>query len=170
MKRINPLSRAFTQACAANSGIAANPDFNGDKQSGSGFFRVTQNNGRRWSAANTYLRPALRRGNLTVWPGIHTTRILTENGRAVGVEYLQNGSTDQVRATREVIVSAGAVGSPRLLLLSGIGPAAQLEPLGIPVAADLPGVGENLQDHLNVGVSYLCTDEFRSTARKPSGI
>ena len=156
LKCINPLSRAFVDACG-ESGICRNPDFNGDRQSGAGFYRVTQSNGRRWSAADAYLKPALSRGNLTVWTGIHIARVLIENGRARGVEYLQEGAIRQVFATREVILSAGAVGSPHLLLLSGVGPAEQLEQLGIPVAADLPGVGENLQDHLSVGVSYFCT-------------
>ena len=156
LKCVNPLARVFVEACA-ESGICRNPDFNGGRQSGAGFYRVTQNHGHRWSAADAYLKPALRRGNLTVWPGIHVTRILIENGRAVGVEYVQKGAARQVRAVREVILSAGAVGSPHLLLLSGIGPADQLEKFGIPVAAGLPGVGENLQDHLSVGISYFCT-------------
>ena len=156
LKCVNPLSHAFVDACV-QTGIPANPDFNGEQQYGAGIYRVTQNNGRRWSAADAYLKPALRRGNLTVWTGIHTTRILIENGRAIGVEYVQNGAAHQVRASREVILSAGAVGSPHLLLLSGVGPAAMLEKFGIPVAADLPGVGENLQDHLSAGVPYFCT-------------
>jgi len=111
----------------------------------------------RSSAASAYLKPALRRGNLTVWTGIHSTRILIENGRAAGVEYLQNGTLHQARAVREVILSAGTVGSPHLLLLSGIGPLYPLESLGIAVECDLPGVGENLQDHLSVVVPYACT-------------
>ena len=156
LKCVNPLSRAFVEACV-QTGVSANPDFNGERQAGAGFYRVTQNNGRRWSAADAYLKPALRRGNLTVWTGIHTTRIVIENGRATAVEYVQNGATHQVRAGREVILSAGAVGSPHLLLLSGVGPAAMLEKFQIPVAADLPGVGENLHDHLSVGVPYFCT-------------
>jgi choline dehydrogenase len=156
LKCVNPLSRAFVQACA-EAGICRNPDFNGEHQYGTGFYRVTQNNGSRWSAADAYLKPALRRGNLTVWTGIHTTRILVENGRAVGAEYIQNRAIHRVRAEREVILSAGAIGSPHLLLLSGIGPAAQLEKFGIPLEVELPGVGENLQDHLSVGVSYFCT-------------
>ena len=153
---VNPLSHAFVEACE-QSGIARNSDFNGPLQEGAGFFRVTQKNGRRWSAADAYLKPALRRGNLTVWTGIHATGLIVENGRAAGVEFLQKGSVNQARAAREVILSAGAIGSPQLLLLSGIGPQAQLESLGISVALDLPGVGENLQDHLAAIVGYFCT-------------
>lgn len=153
---VNPLSRAFLDACA-ESGLCRNSDFNGETQAGAGLYRVTQRNGRRFSAADAYLRPALRRGNLTVWPGIHATRVVIENGRATGVEYLQKGAAQRARATREVILSAGSIGSPHLLLLSGIGPAAQLEKFEIPVAADLPGVGENLQDHLSIGTSYFST-------------
>jgi choline dehydrogenase len=156
LKSANPLSGVFVDACK-EVGIGFNPDFNGDSQEGAGFFRVTQKNGRRWSAADAFLRPALRRGNLTVWTGISASRILVENGRAIGVEYLQRGGTQQVRASREVILSTGTIGSPQLLLLSGIGPQKQLEQLGIALQADLPGVGENLQDHLAVGESYFCT-------------
>ena len=156
LKCVNPLSRAFVEACA-QAGIGRNPDFNAEQQSGAGFYCVTQNRGRRWSAADAYLKPALRRGNLTVWTGIHVTRSLIENGRAVGVEDVQQGAAPQVRASKEVILSAGAVESPHLLQLSGIGPKGPLEAEGIPVAVDLPGVGENLQDHLSVGISYFCT-------------
>jgi choline dehydrogenase len=156
LRSVNPLSRAFLEACA-QCGIPPNSDFNGATQEGAGLYRVTQKKGARSSAAGAYLKPALRRGNLTVWTGIHTTRILIENGCAMGVEYLQNGSLHQVRSTREVILSAGAVGSPHLLLLSGIGSRYPLESLGIAVACDFPGVGENLQDHLSVVVPYACT-------------
>ena len=156
LRCVNPLSRAFLDACA-ECGIAPNSDFNGETQEGAGLYRVTQKKGVRSSAASAYLKPALRRGNLTVWTGIHSTRILIENGRAAGVEYLQNGTLHQARAVREVILSAGTVGSPHLLLLSGIGPLYPLESLGIAVECDLPGVGENLQDHLSVVVPYACT-------------
>jgi choline dehydrogenase len=162
LRSVNPLSRAFLDACK-QTGMRLNPDFNDASQEGAGLFRVMQKNGRRWSAADSYLRPALRRGNLTVWTGIQASRILIENGRAAGVEYFQKGSTQQVRASREVILSAGAIGSPQLLLLSGIGPLKQLEAQGISVQADLPGVGENLQDHLSVGESYFCTQPVSLT-------
>ena len=162
LKAVNPLSSAFVEACT-QTGIGSNPDFNGPAQEGAGLYRVMQKGGRRWSAADAYLRPALRRGNLTVWTAIQGTRILIENGRATGVEYLQKGSTRQVGASREVILSAGAIGSPQLLLLSGLGPSKQVEALGIAPSADLPGVGENLQDHLSVGESYFCTQPVSLT-------
>jgi choline dehydrogenase len=162
LKLVNPLSHAFVEACK-EVGIGSNPDFNGETQEGAGLFRVTQKNGRRWSAADAYLRPALGRGNLTVWTGIQASRIVVENGRAVGVEYIQKGAAHQVRASQEVILSAGTIGSPQLLLLSGIGPQKHLEQLGIPLQADLPGVGENLQDHLAVGESYFCTQPVSLT-------
>jgi choline dehydrogenase len=156
LKCVNPLSGAFVESCT-EAGIPRHADFNGASQEGAGFYKVTQKNGRRWSAADAYLRPALRRGNLTAWTGIHTTRVLVENGRATGIEYFQNGGLHQLRGAREVILCAGTIGSAQILLLSGIGPRQQLESLGITVAADLPGVGENLQDHLAVGLDYFCT-------------
>lgn len=157
LKDINPLSRTFLEA-ARQSGVDAVDELT-PCRAGAGIYRVTQSNGRRWSAADAYLKPALRRGNLTVWTGIHTTRILVESGRASGIEYAQADSRRQVQATREVILAAGAIGSPQLLLLSGIGPSADLEEMGIDVVADLPGVGENLQDHLAVGESYHCREK-----------
>jgi choline dehydrogenase len=156
LKCVNPLSDAFVRACE-QCGIGRNPDFSGPGQEGSGFYQVTQKNGARWSVADEYLRPALRRGNLTVWTGIHVARVLFEGKRATGVEYIQGGSRHQVRCDREVILTAGAIGSPQLLLLSGVGPPEQLETLGIPVVADLPGVGGNLRDHLAVMTPYFCT-------------
>jgi choline dehydrogenase len=156
LKWVNPLSRAFLEACE-ESGMVRNRDFNGIAQQGAGYYRVTQKNGARWSAADAYLRPALRRGNLTVWTGVQVSSVILENECAVGVEYWRNGSLAQARASREVILSAGAIGSPQILLLSGIGARRELEALEIPVAADLPDVGENLQDHLALGIPYFCT-------------
>jgi choline dehydrogenase len=156
LKDVNPLSRAFV-AAAKQSGIPEADDLT-PCRAGAGFYRVTQSKGRRRSAADAYLKPALRRGNLTVWTGIHVTRVLIENGRATGIEYMQAGSRGRVQASREVILAAGAIGSPQLLLLSGVGPRAELEALGVPVAMDLAGVGENLQDHLAVGESYHCRE------------
>ncbi len=156
LKDVNPLSRTFIEA-AKQSGIAPTDELSPCKE-GAGFYRVTQSRGRRWSAADAFLKPALRRGNLTVWTNIHATRVLIENGRATGIEYLQAGSRGQAQAAREVILAAGAVGSPHLLLLSGVGSRVELEKLGIPVAMDLAGVGENLQDHLAVGESYHCRE------------
>jgi len=161
LRTVNPLTEVFLNACEA-AGIAKNADFNGAAQAGAGFYQVTQKNGARVSAADAYLKPALRRGNLTVWTQVQVARVMIEEGRAVGVEFFQKKSADrqQVRAAREVILSAGAIGSPQLLLLSGIGPRAELEALGIPVVAGVEGVGRNLQDHLNIGQSYHSTQEI----------
>jgi choline dehydrogenase len=158
LRCLNPLSEVFLTACEA-AGVGRNADFNGAAQAGAGFYQVTQKNGARASAADAYLKPALRRGNLTVWTQVQVARLILEAGRAVGVEFLQKQSQDrqQVRAGREVILCAGAIGSPHLMLLSGIGPRQELEALGIPVAADLEGVGRNLQDHLNIGQSFHST-------------
>lgn len=161
LRCVNPLTEIFLKACEA-AGIAKNPDFNGATQAGAGLYQVTQKNGARASAADAYLKPALRRGNLTVWTQVQVARLLIEEGRAVGVEFFQKKSPDrqQVRAAREVILCAGAIGSPQLMLLSGIGPRKELEELGIPVAVDLEGVGRNLQDHLNIGQSFHSTQEI----------
>jgi choline dehydrogenase len=158
LRCVNPLTQAFLVACEA-AGIAKNSDFNGATQMGAGLYQVTQKNGSRASAADAYLKPALRRGNLTVWTQVQVARVLMEEGRASGVEFFlkQAPGRQQVRAVKEVILCAGAIGSPQLLLLSGIGPRKNLEALGIPVVADLEGVGGNLQDHLNIGQSYHST-------------
>ncbi len=158
LRTVNPLTEVFLQACDA-AGICRNRDFNGPAQAGAGFYQVTQKNGVRFSAADAYLKPALRRGNLTVWTQVQVVRVMVEEGRAAGVEFFQKKSQDrqQVRAAREVILCAGAVGSPQLLLLSGIGPRVELEALGIPVVMELEGVGRNLQDHLNIGQSFHST-------------
>ena len=146
----NVLSRTFLKA-AEQCGIPFNADFNGENQEGAGLFSVTQKNGRRWSQARGYLQPALGRSNLTVLTGAHVTRLLIEQGRAVGVEYLVgNNRTACAKASREVILSAGAVQSPQLLMLSGIGDTKELQRAGIATLHHLPGVGKNLQDHLDV--------------------
>jgi choline dehydrogenase len=155
-RAVHRLSRVFLEACS-ETGIQANPDFNGAEQEGAGFYQVTQKNGRRWSAADAYLRPALARSNLTVLTGAHAARILFDGRRATGVAYLHNGSAAEAQAKREVILCGGAVQSPQLLLLSGIGPGDYLRQQGIPQLAELTGVGENLQDHLAVPIVYRCT-------------
>jgi len=152
----NVLSRAFVEA-GVELGFARNPDFNGAGQEGFGFYQVTQKRGARHSAADAYLKPALARPNLTVRTGAHATQVLFEGTRAVGVAYLRDGHAEEARAGREVILCGGTVNSPQLLLLSGVGPAGQLRSLGIPVVADLRGVGENLQDHLEIVVGHQCT-------------
>lgn len=151
----NLLSRAFVEA-GKQIGLVPNGDFNGETMEGIGIAQVTQKRGIRNSSADAYLRPALKRPNLTVLTHALVEQIVCENRRAVGVRYQQEGQTVQVRARREVLLCAGAVNSPQLLLLSGIGAGPQLRALDIEVVADLPGVGENLQDHLLVPVSYAC--------------
>jgi choline dehydrogenase-like flavoprotein len=134
-------------AAAAASGLAGNDDFNATTQDGVGLYQLTQRSGRRWSAADGYLRPAIGRANLTVATGALATRVLVEDGRAVGVRYLRDRAEREARAGREVILSGGAVGSPQLLMLSGVGPADHLREHGIPVILDAAGVGDGLQDH-----------------------
>jgi choline dehydrogenase len=155
LRTVNPLSRAFVDA-AGEVGIPGNDDFNGREQEGAGCYQVTQKRGRRWSAADAYLRPARSRANLTVLPHAHVTQILLANNRATGVEYVRDGREHSVQAEREVLLCGGAVNSPQLLLLSGIGPARELEELGVEVALDLPGVGAHLQDHMFLPVAYKC--------------
>jgi len=152
----NPLSLAFVEACK-EFGIPANNDFNGATQEGTGLYQVTQKNGTRWSTVDAYLRPALGRKNLTIQTNTQVARIEIAQGRATGITYLVEGKSETVRANREVLICGGAINSPQLLLLSGIGPADDLKALEIPVVADLPGVGQNLQDHLAAGVSYQST-------------
>jgi choline dehydrogenase-like flavoprotein len=145
----HPFARLFIQA-AVQAGIPANNDFAGETQEGAGFYQVTQKNGERWSVARGYLEPARNRPNLAIITDALATRILFEGKRAVGVRYLQGGTEHTVRARREVLLAAGALQSPQLLMVSGLGPAAQLVQHGVQVIADLPGVGQNLQDHLDI--------------------
>ena len=152
----NPLYAAFIEA-GEQAGYARTADMNGRRQEGFGPMDMTVHRGRRWSAANAYLKPAAGRPNLAVETGALATRILLDDGRASGVEYRQGGAVRTVQARREVILSGGPINSPQLLMLSGIGPAAHLAEHGIAVACDLPGVGENLQDHLELYVQQECT-------------
>ncbi|MDP6345890.1 MAG: choline dehydrogenase [Alphaproteobacteria bacterium] len=144
----NPAGQAFVQA-AAELQLPLNDDFNGPEQEGIGRYQVTQKGGERCSAARAYLTPVLGRDNLAVITGAQAGRILLEGQRAVGVAYRRDGEDRQVRAAAEVILSGGALQSPQLLLLSGIGPGDELSRHGIPVAHDLPGVGRNLHDHID---------------------
>ena len=148
-----PICEAFF-AAAEQCGMPRNRDMCGEKQDGVGYYQLTQRNARRCSAATAYLKPARGRPNLTVRTGSQVLRIVVNKGRAIGVETAQEGL---IRAGREVILSSGAIGSPRLLMLSGIGPADHLSGLGIPVVLDQPGVGVNLQDHLDLFVIAECT-------------
>ena len=142
----HPLTRAWVESATA-FGLPANNDFNGARQDGVGFYQVTQRRGRRCSAADAYLSRAAGRPNLTITTDALVTRIVVDKGRATGVRYLSEGHEQQVRAEREVILSGGAVNSPQLLMLSGIGPAGHLRSLGIDVVLDRPAVGAGLQDH-----------------------
>lgn len=144
-----PVCDAFIRA-AQEYGMPYNPDFNGRYQRGAGFYQLTQKNVRRSSASVAFLKPSEQRSNLRVWTKSQAMRVLVENGRATGVSVRRNDKIKTVRARREVIISSGAIGSPRLLLLSGIGPADHLRSVGVDVVADLPGVGSNLQDHIDI--------------------
>ncbi len=147
-QRDNPLFHAFVEA-GREAGFEVTDDYNGSKQEGFGAMEQTIYQGRRWSTANAYLRPALKRKNVNLVNGF-ARRVIIENQRAVGVEITRRGKTEIIRARREVIIAASSINSPKLLMLSGIGPAAHLKENGIQVVADRPGVGQNLQDHMEV--------------------
>ena len=152
----NPLHQAWLDA-AQEAGYCLTEDYNGFRQEGFGRMDMTVRNGTRCSAAKAYLYPARKRSNLTVIQNALVTRVLFEGKRAVGVEFERGGQLRQVRAAREVILSGGSINSVQLLKLSGIGPAQELSDLGIPVLADRPGVGGNLQDHLEFYFQMACT-------------
>lgn len=156
LRSINPLSRAFVEA-GQELGFSINDDFNGAEQEGFGFYQVTQKGGKRCSAAAAYLKPALHRPNLTVRTHAHASRLLIESQRVTGVEYVQSDRVERAETNGEVILSGGTINSPQLLMLSGIGDADRLKQAGISTVVNLPGVGENLQDHLFFSVAYACT-------------
>jgi choline dehydrogenase len=158
-------------AAAQDIGIPLNPDYNGATQEGVGYFQQTAYRGFRWSTAKGFLKPARARANLRVETHAQTCRVLFEGGEAVGVEYLQRGVRKQVRARVEVILAAGAIGSPQILQHSGVGPADLLRRVGVPVLHALPGVGRNLQDHLQVRLVFrtrerTLNDEVNHPLRK----
>jgi choline dehydrogenase-like flavoprotein len=155
LKFRNPLTAVFVEA-GVEWGLPRNGDFNGSRQEGVGFYQVTQRNGRRCSAATAYLAPARHRHNLTIRTDCLATRILFSGTTANGVEFRQAGKLERAQATREVLLCAGAIGSPQLLLLSGVGPPAELEALGIRVTAARHEVGHNLQDHLDFCTLNQC--------------
>jgi len=155
----NPLYRAFIEA-GRQAGYGQAEDYNGQRQEGFCRMDMTVRNGVRCSTANAYLKPALKRANLQLQMHALTTRVLLNGKRAVGVEYRQRGKTIRVQARREVILCASAFNSPKLLMLSGIGPATHLQEHGIAVVHDLPGVGQNLHDHLEVWVQQNCTQKI----------
>jgi choline dehydrogenase len=150
--RTNPLFNAFVEA-GRQAGYPVTPDYNGQRQEGFGAMEATIWKGNRWSAASAYLRPAMKRGNVELIRAF-ARRVVIENGRAVGVEVQRAGQIEVIRASSEVIVAASAINSPKLLMLSGIGPAAHLTEHGISEVADRPGVGANLQDHLEIYMQY----------------
>jgi len=153
----SPLTGIFIDACQ-DTGVPFNPDLNGAEIEGCGYFPVTLENNERCSTATGYLKPARSRNNLTIESGAAVTRIVLKGSRAVGVDYFQRGQGHHARADSEVILCAGAIGSPQMLQLSGIGPSVLLESAGVEVLHDLPGVGENLQDHLNYRSRWEITE------------
>ncbi|MBE9002087.1 GMC family oxidoreductase N-terminal domain-containing protein [Nostoc sp. LEGE 12447] len=159
----NPISQYFLEAATA-MGYKLNPDFNGANQEGAGLYQLTVKDGKRHSTAAAFLLPIINRPNLTITTGASVTRLLFEGTRTVGVEYLHDGKIHQSFVNQEVILSAGVFDSPKLLMLSGIGSAEHLQTLGIPAIVDLPGVGQNLQDHVYVQVGYQATQELQPAA------
>lgn len=155
----HPMSRIWVQACQ-QAGLPYNPDFNSGQQEGCGFYQINTRKGRRGSAAVSYLKPARKRRNLTVKTGARVLRILFEGKRAVGVEVLLKGVRTRLFADREVIVTAGAINTPKLLLLSGLGNADELRRHGIGLVHHLPGVGRNLQDHVEVSIIHEVKGPF----------
>lgn len=144
---------AFRDA-AAQAGIAPTPDFNRGDNEGSSYFEVNQRSGFRWNASKAFLRPIKHRRNLTVLTGARTTRLSMQGKHVTGVEFIREGAVHVVHARREVVMAAGAIGTPQILQASGVGPAEVLGPLGIPLVHALPGVGQNLQDHLQLRMIY----------------
>jgi choline dehydrogenase-like flavoprotein len=167
-RSMHPLVDTMLEA-ARLAGHEHNPDFNGARQEGVGRFQLTQRDGLRCSTADAFLRPAQGRANLSVIPRAMATRLLFDGDRATGVEIVRDGRVEQLRAEREVIVSAGAYHSPVLLMLSGIGPEDQLAPFGIEVREALP-VGEGLQDHCMAQVNYLTDEQSLFMAATPENI
>ena len=150
---IDATEKIWLKAAEA-AGLPFNEDFNGPSQEGVGLFQLFCKGGERFGTGKAYLAPALSRANLTMMTGVFIMRLIVEKGRAVGVEYLVNGRPQVAHASSEIVLSMGAIGSPQLLMLSGIGPAAELEGIGMTPVHDLPGVGKNLQDHINVPITF----------------
>ncbi|NIG61309.1 choline dehydrogenase, mitochondrial-like [Pontoporia blainvillei] len=166
-KSEHPLHRAFLEA-AQEAGYPLTEDMNGFQQEGFGWMDMTIHEGKRWSTACAYLHPALSRPTLTAETQTFVSRVLFEGTRAVGVEYIKNGQSHRAYASKEVILSGGAINSPQLLMLSGVGNADDLKQLGIPVVCHLPGVGQNLQDHLEIYIQQACTSPITlHSAQKP---
>lgn len=156
---INSLSRSYVMA-AQEAGIPFTPDFNGPRQTGTGFFQLNTRNGRRWSAADAFLKPAMKTGNIEVLTGCLVGKVVIENGKATGVTYSRNGVVKTASAGAEVILCAGAIATPKVLMLSGIGPQSHLKEHGVSTKVDLGGVGQNLQDHTEVPVLAFCNGPY----------
>lgn len=152
----NPLAKAFRDAAVA-AGVPYNDDPSGSRREGVMPADVTASRGRRWSAARAYLKPARKRRNLKIVTGANVERVIIEDGRATGVAWRRGGKLEQVNSAREVVVSAGAIHSPWILMLSGIGDADHLREVGVPVVHHLPGVGQNYRDHVAISVKHYCT-------------
>lgn len=162
-----PLADAFVKGCV-EKGIQENKDYNGADMEGAGLFQFTIKDVKRHSTATAFLNPVKDRKNLTVITKAYTQKIIIENNKAVGVEYLLGKKTEKVFCNKEVILSAGSFGSPQLLMLSGIGDAEELKKVGVPVVKNLPGVGKNLQDHLFYGVTCLCNQKISLNSYVPA--
>ncbi|MFO0695413.1 MAG: GMC family oxidoreductase N-terminal domain-containing protein [Polyangiales bacterium] len=165
----SPLNEVFLDACKSQ-GHPFNPDYNGERHAGCYHVQVTQKDGERHSAAAAFIHPNLGRPNLDVRTSAHTTRLLFEGKRAVGVEYVRGGETTRVRARREIVMSSGAFGSPQILMASGVGAGRELQRLGIEVVHDLPGVGQNLQDHISALLVYRSPGNYDTVGISPVGI
>jgi len=150
---IDPAEKLWLEA-AQKAGIPFNEDFNGETQEGCGHYQLFCKGGERFGTAKAYLKPALDRPNLTVKTGVLTMRVVVEKGRATGVEYLEKGRPQVAQCSGEIVLSSGAIGSPQILMLSGIGPAEELKAAGVDPLHDLPGVGKNLQDHINIPITF----------------
>ncbi len=163
----NKVTKAFVEGCM-DIGMPFNPDFNSGQQAGTGFYQTTTRDGKRCSAAVAYLRPVLKRKNLEVRTDVTVLRIIVTKGRASGVEIVENGETKIIEASSEVILTAGAIGSPKLMMLSGIGPAQHLRDVGVTVQHELPGVGQNFHDHFSTDVTWVLNgahsyDKYKKT-------
>lgn len=155
---VDPNERLWIEACR-KAGYPFNPDFNGPSQEGVGLFQFTIRNGERWGTGKAYLRPALERANLTVTTGVTVTGLVVEGHRVTGLRYLVNGVPETAYAG-EVVLSSGSIGTCQLLLLSGIGPADELSSVGVAPVHDLPGVGKNLQDHINIPITFTTKEKI----------
>ncbi|WP_338689054.1 MULTISPECIES: GMC family oxidoreductase [unclassified Bradyrhizobium] len=156
---VDPNELRWLEAAKA-AGHAHNLDFNGESQEGAGFFQFVIKQGERFGTGKAYLRPALERANLTVKTGVRVIRIVIERGRATGVEYLENGQLKTANASGDIVMSSGAIGSAQQLLLSGIGPADELRAAGVTPVHDLPGVGKDLQDHINIPITFYTKEKI----------